>query len=209
MPMKPRIKILLADDHQVVRMGLAAIIAAEADMLLIGEASDGAEAVSLAHELSPDVIIMDLLMPTKNGAEATFEILAANPSAKILVLTTFGESDEMMMAMDAGAAGALIKDTPRAELVAAIRNVVAGECVLSPEIAHVLSARREKPQLSPRQLEVLSYVAKGFTSKAIAALIGISQDGVNGHIRAIFAHLKASSRTEAVANAMHLGLLGP
>ena len=123
--MKPKIKILLADDHQVVRMGLAAIIAAEADMLLIGEASDGAEAVSLAHELSPDVIIMDLLMPTKNGAEATSEILAANPSAKILVLTTFGESDEMMMAMDAGAAGALIKDTPRAELVAAIRNVVA------------------------------------------------------------------------------------
>ena len=205
--MKPKIKILLADDHQVVRMGLAAIISAENDMQLIGEANDGNEAVAFAQKLQPTVVLMDLMMPVKNGAEATAEILAANPSAKILVLTTFGESDEMAKAMDAGAAGALIKDTPRAELVAAIRNVVAGECVLSPEIAHVLSARREKPQLSPRQLEVLSYVAKGLTSKAIAAQMGITQDGVNGHLRAIFAHLNAASRAEAVAISKGLGLI--
>ena len=205
--MKPKIKILLADDHQVVRMGLAAIISAENDMQLIGEASDGNEAVAFAQKLQPTVVLMDLMMPVKNGAEATAEILAANPSAKILVLTTFGESDEMAKAMDAGAAGALIKDTPRAELVAAIRNVVAGECVMSPEIAHVLSARREKPQLSPRQLEVLSYVAKGLTSKAIAAQMGITQDGVNGHLRAIFAHLNAASRAEAVAISKGLGLI--
>ena len=205
--MKTKIKILLADDHQIVRMGLAAIIAAEGDMCLVGEASDGIEAVNLAQELRPDVILMDLMMPQKNGATATEEILAANPLAKILVLTTFGESDDVKLAMDAGAIGALIKDTPRHELVAAIRNVAEGKRVVSPEIAHVLEKLSAKPQLSPRQLEVLGYVAKGFTSKAIAAQMGITQDGVNGHLRAIFAHLNAASRTEAVAIAQNLAIL--
>ena len=200
--------ILLADDHQVVRMGLAAIIAAEGDMRLVGEASDGNEAVAFARELRPDVVLMDLMMPLKNGAEATAEILAENPSAKILVLTTFGESSEVVHAIAAGAAGALIKDTPRTELVAAIRKVAAGERVLSPEIAHVLKMKSEMPKLSSRQLEVLGFVADGLTSKAISTKMGITQDCVNGHLRAIFAHLKASSRTEAVATAMRQGLIG-
>ena len=205
--MKSTIKILLADDHQVVRMGLAAIIAAESDMSLVGEASDGAEAVALTRKLAPDVVLMDLMMPQKDGASATAEILAANPDAKILVLTTFGESDEMKRAMEAGATGALIKDTPREELVAAIRKVADGQKVVSPEIAHVLANRTERPQLSPRQLEVLGYVAKGLTSKAISSKLGITADSVNGHLRAIFAHLNATSRTEAVATAMRLGLI--
>ena len=205
--MKSTIKILLADDHQVVRMGLAAIIAAESDMSLVGEASDGAEAVALTRKLAPDVVLMDLMMPQKDGASATAEILAANPDAKILVLTTFGESDEMKRAMEAGATGALIKDTPREELVAAIRKVADGQKVVSPEIAHVLANRTERPQLSPRQLEVLGYVTKGMTSKAISSKLGITADSVNGHLRAIFAHLNATSRTEAVATAMRLGLI--
>ena len=207
MKTKPAIKILLADDHQVVRMGLAAIIAAESDMSLVGEASDGAEAVALTRKLAPDVVLMDLMMPQKDGASATAEILAANPDAKILVLTTFGESDEMKRAMEAGATGALIKDTPRHELVSAIRKVVDGQKVVSPEIAHVLANRPERPQLSSRQLEVLGYVAKGLTSKAISSKMGITADCVNGHLRAIFAHLNATSRTEAVATAMRLGLI--
>lgn len=205
--MKSAIRILLADDHQVVRMGLAAIIAAESDMNLAGEASDGAEAVALTRKLAPDVVLMDLMMPQKDGASATAEILAANPDAKILVLTTFGESDEMKRAMDAGATGALIKDTPREELVAAIRKVADGQKVVSPEIAHVLEKRTERPQLSSRQLEVLGYVAKGMTSKAISSKMGITADSVNGHLRAIFAHLNATSRTEAVATAMRLGMI--
>ena len=205
--MKSTIKILLADDHQVVRMGLAAIIAAESDMSLVGEASDGAEAVALTRKLAPDVVLMDLMMPQKDGASATAEILTANPDAKILVLTTFGESDEMKRAMNAGATGALIKDTPREELVAAIRKVADGQKVVSPEIAHVLANRPEKPQLSSRQLEVLGYAAKGLTSKAISSKMGITADCVNGHLRAIFAHLDATSRTEAVATAMRLGLI--
>jgi DNA-binding NarL/FixJ family response regulator len=200
--------ILLADDHQVVRMGLEAIIAAEGDMQLVGEASDGSEAVALARELRPDVILMDLMMPVKNGAEATKEILAENPGAMVVVLTTFGESDETVQAVKAGVRGALIKDTPRTELVAAIRKVAAGERVLSPEIEHVLAVQSEKPQLSPRQAEILRHIADGLTSKAIAEKIGISTDGVNGHIRAIFAHLGAASRTEAVAIALRRGLLG-
>ena len=201
------IKILLADDHQVVRMGLAAIIAAESDMRLVGEASDGAEAVALTRKLAPDVVLMDLMMPQKDGASATAEILSSNPDAKILILTTFGESDEMKRAMEAGATGALIKDTPREELVASIRKVADGQKVVSPEIAHVLANRTEKPQLSSRQLEVLGYVAKGMTSKAISSKMGITADCVNGHLRAIFSHLNATSRTEAVATAMRLGLI--
>ena len=207
MPTKPKIKILLADDHQVVRMGLAAIIAAESDMRLVGEASDGNEAVKRVRELAPDVILMDLMMPQKDGAAATAEILEANPNAKILILSTFGESDEMMRAMDAGAAGALIKDAPRGELVAAIRAVAEGQKVVSPEIEHVLKTRAERPQLSARHLEVLGYAAKGLTSKAISSKMGITADCVNGHLRAIFANLNAASRTEAVAIATGLGLI--
>ena len=206
--MKPKIRILLADDHQVVRMGLAAIIAAESDMTLIGEASDGGEAVRLARELNPDIILMDLIMPLMNGAEATRKIIAADQQAKILVLTTFGESDETIQALDAGAAGALIKDIPREELVSAIRDVAAGRRIMSPEIAHIQRKRSDMPQLSSRQIEVLRYVAKGLTSKAIAAKMGISPDGVNGHLRAIFSRLDASSRNGAVATAIRLGLIG-
>ena len=205
--MRQTIGILLADDHQVVRMGLAAIIAAENDMCLVGEASDGAEAVARAKKLMPDVVLMDLMMPRMDGAKATAEILASNPNAKVLILTTFGESEEMKRAMDAGAAGALIKDTPRGELVAAIRAVAEGQKVVSPEIAHVLGNRPERPQLSPRQLEVLGYAAKGLTSKAISSKMGITADCVNGHLRVIFARLKTTSRTEAVATAMRLGLI--
>ncbi len=206
--MASKLKILIADDHQVVRMGLAAIIGAESDMRVVGEASDGIEAAELANKLLPDVILMDLMMPRQDGALATRSIAASNPCAKILILTTFGESDEVKQALDAGAAGALIKDTPREELVAAIRGIAAGRSIISPEIAHVLKKRSERPQLSSRQLEVLGYVAAGLTSKAISNKMGITPDSVNGHLRAIFSHLNASSRTEAVATALRLGLLG-
>lgn len=209
--MSAKIKLMLADDHQIVRMGLATIIRLEKDLVLVGEARNGHEAVKLAMELQPDVILMDIMMPKLNGAAATRRILESHPSTpripRILILTTFGESAEVREALEAGASGALIKDTPREKLVAAIRETAAGKRVLSPEIAHALEIQSNKPTLSNRQLEILGYVAKGLTTKDIASLIGIGQDGVNAHLRTIFERLGAASRAEAVSLAISGKLL--
>ena len=205
--MNAKIKILIADDHQIVRMGLTTIFAKEPDIEVVGEARNGLEAVRLCGVLNPDIILMDLLMPKKSGADATVEILAANPTAKVLILTTFGESDEVKRALDAGAAGALIKDTPHTKLVAAIRSVARGKRVISPEIQQNLSNLSATPELSARQLEILRLVADGLTTKAISSQLEIGPDGVNAHLRTIFSKLDVSSRSEAVAIAMRKHLL--
>lgn len=205
--MSNKIKILIADDHQIVRMGLTTIFAKEPDFDVVGEARNGVEAVRLTRELGPDIILMDLLMPKKNGADATAEILVANPSAKVLILTTFGESDEVRRALDAGACGALIKDTPYAKLVASLRAAARGKTVISPEIQQNLSEQSAPPALSDRQLAILRLVADGLTSKAIATRLEIGPDGVNAHLRTIFSKLGASSRSEAVAIALRKQLI--
>ena len=150
---------------------------------------------------------MDLLMPKKSGADAAQEIISANPSARILVLTTFGESGEVKRALDAGASGALIKDTPHTKLVAAIRAVAKGKRVISPEIQQNITSDSSAPELSDRQREILKLVADGLTSKAISDRLEIGPDGVNAHLRTIFSKLGASSRTEAVAIALRKHLL--
>ena len=205
--MNAKIKILIADDHQIVRMGLTTIFGKEPDLKVVGEARTGIEAVRFARELNPDIVLMDLLMPKKSGADATVEILAANPTARILILTTFGESDEVKRALDAGACGALIKDTPHTKLVAAIRATVKGKRVVSPEIQQNIFSASSVPELSARQLEILKFVAAGLTTKAISDRLEIGPDGVNAHLRTIFSKLGASSRTEAVAIALRKHLL--
>ena len=196
---KDKIRILIADDHQIVRMGLNAIFRKEKDMAVVGEARNGVEAVQLARELKPDVVLIDLMMPKKNGAAATAEIIAENPDVKLLVLTTFSESDDVLAALDAGAAGALVKDTPYEKLIAAIRDVVAGRKVISPEIENNLATRAKAPILTKRQLEVLNYVAKGLSTKDVARILNITVDGVSAHLRIVFAKLGASTRAEAVS----------
>ena len=202
-----KIKVMLADDHLVVRMGLAAIISIERDMEVVGEAADGAEAVKLATELHPDVVIMDIMMPKLDGVAATAEIRKSNPETQILILTTFGTSDDLRRALEVGAIGALVKDSAQTELVNAIRKCAAGEKTISPAIARQLKYEMPKIELSPRQLEMLNYVAKGFNNAEIANIVGIGRDCVKAHLSAAFTRLDASSRSEAVAIAIRLGLL--
>lgn len=201
------LRILLADDHLIVRMGLATIISLEPDMEVVGEAEDGAEAARLADTLDPDVIIMDIMMPNVNGAEASRRILAKHPDAKILVLTTFCKSAEVRDAVKAGVVGALLKDASKSVFVDAIRRTAAGQRIVSPEIEREISLSKETPTLSPRQLAILTYVAKGFGNKEIARFEGISTDGVRAHLKSIFARLGVASRTEAATTAMDLKLI--
>ena len=205
--MATELKLLIADDHQIVRMGLATILAKEPGIKVVGEAKNGIEAVRLAKELKPDVILMDLIMPKKNGVQATPEILADNPETKILILTTFGTADEVRQALDVGASGVIVKDTLHQDIISAIKDVKAGKRVISAEIQKHLDAYPARPQLSSRQREVLTLAAKGMTTKEIADILNIGTDGVNAHLRIIFSRLGASSRTEAVSIAIRHHLI--
>ena len=204
---KHKLRILLADDHLVVRIGLSALIDKQPDMSVVGEATDGQEAIELAERLSPDIIIMDIMMPGIGGAEATARIMRSRPDAKILVLTTFGASPDVRRALDLGACGALSKDTQKDELLNAIRAAAKGEQVINREIKSALDSVSAAPTLSARQVEVLELVAKGFDNKEVARLLGLSVDGVKKHLKIIFAALGASSRTEAVSLALSNKLL--
>ena len=207
--MKSKIKILLADDHLVVRMGLAAIIGTESDLTLVGEASDGLEAVQLVDKLAPHVVIMDLMMPKMDGVAATEQILKKHPDTKILILTSFGNSEDLNRALDAGALGALVKDSAYDDLISAIHSVYEGKRALGSAIRRQLKAPSQEVELKPRQLEILKYVAKGLNNREIAKLVGIGPDCVKAHLSAAFAHLNAASRAEAVAIALQKGLLKP
>ena len=204
---KTKLRILLADDHLVVRMGLSALINKQSDMAVVGEATDGTEAVELARKLTPDVIIMDIMMPGMGGAEATGEIIRRLPDAKILVLTTFGSSPDVKRALEAGACGALSKDALQEELLGAIRRVTNGERVVDREIQSSLATIPDAAALSARQVEVLRLVAKGFDNKEVARLLDLSVDGVKKHLKVIYATLGAASRTEAVSIALSNDLL--
>ena len=204
---RKKIRVLLADDHMVVRMGIASLLSFANGIEVIGEADNGLDAVKLAHELKPDVVLMDLQMPELNGVEATARIHADDPGAKILILTSFGTSAELKRAMDAGASGALVKSSSRTEIVDAIRSVMTGGQVMSNEIRHTIENFSAMPEMSPRQIEILNLVAKGFSNKEIAKIVGISPDTVKEHVANIVSRIGASSRAEAATLAVNLGLI--
>ena len=202
-----KIRVLIADDHTIVRAGLAALLGTERDLEIVGQAKNGVEAVRETLRLSPDVVIMDLMMPKKDGVEATAEIAAKAPTAKVILLTTFGTSDGIAHALQNGARGAILKNADNAQLASAIRKVAAGGQYLSPEIRQQLAADPPLPDLTPRQMEILSSMVRGLTDRDIARQLGIRQDGVNDHVSAILQKLNAANRTEAVAVALRKHLL--
>lgn len=205
--MSNTIKILIADDHTVVRAGLKAILGFEKDFSIVGEAMNGLDAVRKTKDLGPDVVIMDLMMPKLGGAEATAQIISENPNVRVLILTTYGSADDISRALDAGATGALMKTASNDQLASAIRKVAGGGKAVAPEISKALKVDPPITNLTPRQLEILHSVTRGLTNEDIARQFGITASGVKQHLSTIFVKLGASSRSEAVAIALHKHLL--
>ena len=205
--MKNTIRVLIADDHTIVRIGLRTLFGAEKDIEVVGEAKNGEMAVKEALRLRPDVVIMDLMMPKMDGAEATAALHERLPKTKVIILTTFGSSDGIAHAIESGAAGALMKTADDAALISTIRSVAGGKTVISPDIKRLLAEDPPIPVLTTRQAEVLQSMMRGLTNRDIAKQLGIRQDGVNEHVAAILAKIGAANRTEAVAIALRKHLL--
>jgi NarL family two-component system response regulator YdfI len=206
------IRVLIADDHLVVREGLRAILGTRADLDLVGEATDGGEAVQLTEERSPDVVLMDLRMPGVDGIEAIRQIKARDPEVEIVILTTYDEDDYIVEGLRAGARGYLLKDVGRDVLFEAIRAAARGESLLPSAVTEKLVTHLTQPEpgpveLSEREQEVLTLVAQGATNKGIAAELGITERTVKAHVTNIFNKLGVNSRAEAVAVALRSGLL--
>jgi two-component system, NarL family, response regulator YdfI len=209
------IKILIADDHLLIRQGLRLVLDTEPDLELVGEASDGSAALRLCKKLKPDVVLMDLRMPTMDGLTAIERLRVEQPEIAVVILTTFNEDDLMLRGLQAGARGYLLKDTDRSTLFDTIRAAARGETLLKPEImARVLShanapktVSSESVNLTERELDVLAMVARGERSKEIAVKLGISERTVKAHLASIYGKLGVDSRAAAIAVALEKGLM--
>ncbi|GAB3210273.1 response regulator [Nocardia tengchongensis] len=204
------ITVMLVDDHPMVREGLRGMLEAEADLTVSGEAGSGTEALALAATVRPDVVLMDLRMPGGDGVEATERILTILPETRIIVVTTYETESDILRAVEAGAAGYLLKDASRVELANAIRAAARGETVLAPTVADRLVNRLRRPAqptLSARELQVLARVAMGETNADIGHELHISEATVKTHLLRVFSKLEVSDRTAAVTTAMARGLL--
>lgn len=213
--MEESIRVLIADDHPMFRKGLRGLLESVAGIEVVGEATDGEEAISLTEHLQPDVVLMDINMPGVNGIEATRRILHVNPSVGVLVLTMYEDDDSVFAAMRAGARGYLLKGVDQAEVLRAINAVSNGEAIFSPAIAHRLIhyfSTLEKtpspvfPELTDREREVLTLIAQGNTNTAIAERLVLSSKTVRNHVSTIFSKLQVASRAEAIIRARDAGL---
>ena len=203
-----KIRIFVADDHALMRLGLKSMLELEPDMDIVGECANGIEAVKQVAALSPDVVVLDLMMPMLNGADATREILKIRPGTKIVILPSFGSSAELRRAIAFGALGMQPKEDPTENLIRTIRSVFRGEPSFPPEVRSMLDAPSIQNQLTERQRNILLLVAKGVPNKQIADRFGISESGVKKHMQLIFAKIGASNRAEAVAIALSRLMLG-
>lgn len=206
------IRVLIVDDHPVVRDGIRGVFTGDSDFEVVGEAADGREAVARAGVFHPDVVLMDLRMPELDGVGATREITKSGIGAQVLILTTYDTESDVLPAIEAGAIGYLLKDTPRDELRRAVKAAAAGESVLSPPIARHLMGQIRRPQretLSERELQILSMVAKGATNKRVAAELFISEATVKTHLLHVYEKLGVNDRAAAVGAGYERGLLQP
>lgn len=206
------IRVVVADDHPIVRAGIVALLQDADDVSVVGQASDGETAVSIALAERPDVVLMDLRMPGIDGDEATARILAREPGIRVLILTTYESDDQILAAIEAGAAGYLLKAAPESEILAGLRATARGETALAPSAAAALVRRATAkapagPTLSPRELEVLQLVAQGGSNPAIGRALFLSETTVKTHLGHVFEKLGVNDRTRAVTRAMELGLL--
>ena len=199
---RPKTTLLLVDDHALMRMGLKALIDAQPDLRVVGEAEDGEAAVRTAAAVRPDVVVMDLAMPGMDGVDATRRILADRPEARIVILTAFADSADVGRAIACGARGAQMKGGPAEDLLAAVRTVRDGGTAVDPGIARMLAETPKPIELTERQKEILSAVARGFTTPDIARLLGISQSAIKQHLAHVCEKLGASNRSEAAAIAI-------
>jgi DNA-binding NarL/FixJ family response regulator len=205
------IRVVIVDDHPIVRAGLVGLVESADDLEVVGTGATGLDAVELASDLTPDVVLMDLRMPELDGDEATARILAAAPSTRVVILTTYESDDAILSAIGAGASGYLLKAAPEAELLAGIRAVAAGEVALAPSVSRVLVRQAAAPtpsvQLTARELDVLRLVATGASNREIGAALHLGEATVKSHLLHAFTKLDAKSRTGAVTRARDLGLL--
>lgn len=214
-PSRDKIRVLVADDHAIVRHGIYALLETEPDIQVVGEAQDGRQAITEAQRLQPDVVLMDLVMPVVDGVEAIRRIRACQPQVRVLVLTSFGGENQVFPAIKAGALGYILKDSTPSELVQAIRQVDRGESALHPAIARMLVQELAQPSqrasaadpLTKRELEVLQLVAVGQCDREIADRLGISEATVRTHVSNILAKLNLGSRTQAALYALREGLV--
>jgi DNA-binding NarL/FixJ family response regulator len=201
------IRILVADDHYVVRMGLVALVNTEPDMEVVAEAADGAQAVEFFEKFQPDLVLMDSRMPVKNGVEAMTEIRKKNPQARVLMLTAYDGDQDIAKALAAGVQGYVLKNSTGDKLIPALRAVAAGQKWLPKEVAGRLATRKSFEHLTPREVQVLKQLARGLANKEIAGILNISEYTVKDHLKSILAKLRVADRTEAVTVAIQRGII--